>query len=103
MVRKEKGNGPDSDHAADLTDDLRTELNTEGVLFYKVRNSLQLRRDEEFVLPTTRRLRSQQLSERFSPSIGTRTCVSICAASDSVTPSLSCPKTTQTGHVGVHS
>ena len=26
-----KGNGPDSDHAADLTDDLRTELNTEGV------------------------------------------------------------------------
>ncbi len=31
-----KGNGPDSDHAADLTDDLRTELNTEGVLFYKI-------------------------------------------------------------------
>ena len=33
-----KGNGPDSDHAADLTDDLRTELNPEGVLFYKVLN-----------------------------------------------------------------
>ena len=30
-----KGNGPDSDYASDLTDDLRTELNTEGVLFYK--------------------------------------------------------------------
>src|SRR5687768_1637477 len=29
-----KGNGPDSDHAADLTDDLRIELNPEGVLFY---------------------------------------------------------------------
>ena len=40
-----KGNGPDSDHAADLTDDLRTELNTEGVLFYKVWNghAIQLR------------------------------------------------------------
>ena len=33
-----KGDGPDSDHAADLTDDLRDELNTEGVLFYKVWN-----------------------------------------------------------------
>jgi len=40
-----KGNGPDSDHAADLTDELRTELNTEGVLFYKVWNghAIQLR------------------------------------------------------------
>ena len=40
-----KGNGPDSDHAADLTDDLRIELNTEGVLFYKVWNghAIQLR------------------------------------------------------------
>jgi mono/diheme cytochrome c family protein len=40
-----KGNGPDSDSAADLTDDLRTELNTEGVLFYKVWNghAVQLR------------------------------------------------------------
>ena len=40
-----KGNGHDSDHAADLTDDLRTELNTEGVLFYKVWNghAIQLR------------------------------------------------------------
>lgn len=40
-----KGNGPDSDYAADLTDDLRTELNTEGVLFYKVWNghAIQLR------------------------------------------------------------
>ena len=37
--------GPDSDHAADLTDDLRIELNTEGVLFYKVWNghAIQLR------------------------------------------------------------
>jgi mono/diheme cytochrome c family protein len=33
-----KGNGPDSDHAADLTDEFRTELNPEGVLFYKVWN-----------------------------------------------------------------
>jgi mono/diheme cytochrome c family protein len=40
-----KGNGPDSDHAADLTDDLRIELNTEGVLFYKIWNghAIQLR------------------------------------------------------------
>jgi mono/diheme cytochrome c family protein len=40
-----KGNGPDSDHAADLTDDLRNELNPEGVLFYKVWNghAIQLR------------------------------------------------------------
>lgn len=29
---------PGSDYAADLTDDLRTELNTEGVLFYKILN-----------------------------------------------------------------
>lgn len=40
-----KGDGKDSTHAADLTDDLRTELNTEGVLFYKVWNghAIQLR------------------------------------------------------------
>ena len=40
-----KGNGPDSDHAADLTDDLRNQLNPEGVLFYKVWNghAIQLR------------------------------------------------------------
>lgn len=40
-----KGNGPDVSHASDLTDDLRTELNTEGVLFYKVWNghAIQLR------------------------------------------------------------
>lgn len=40
-----KGNGPDSEYAADLTDDLRIELNTEGVLFYKVWNghAIQLR------------------------------------------------------------
>jgi len=40
-----KGDGPDSDHAADLRDDLRIELNTEGVLFYKVWNghAIQLR------------------------------------------------------------
>jgi mono/diheme cytochrome c family protein len=40
-----KGNGPDADYAADLTDDLRTQLNTEGVLFYKVWNghAIQLR------------------------------------------------------------
>jgi mono/diheme cytochrome c family protein len=40
-----KGSGPDSDHAADLTDDLRAELNPEGVLFYKVWNghAVQLR------------------------------------------------------------
>lgn len=33
-----KGNGPDSDHAADLTDEYRTELNPEGVLYYKIWN-----------------------------------------------------------------
>lgn len=40
-----KGNGSDSDHAADLTDDLRASLNTEGVLFYKIWNGhlIQLR------------------------------------------------------------
>lgn len=40
-----KGNGPDSDHAADLTDEFRVSLNTEGVLFYKVWNGhlIQLR------------------------------------------------------------
>ncbi len=47
-----KGGGPDSEYAADLTDDLRTELNTEGVLFYKVWNghSVQLR-TETFDMP----------------------------------------------------
>lgn len=40
-----KGDGPDSDKAADLTDDLRAELNSEGVLFYKIWNghAVQLR------------------------------------------------------------
>jgi mono/diheme cytochrome c family protein len=40
-----KGNGPDSDHAADLTDELRDQINTDGVLFYKVWNghAVQLR------------------------------------------------------------
>lgn len=40
-----KGNGPDSDHAADLTDELRDAINPEGVLFYKVWNghAVQLR------------------------------------------------------------
>ena len=33
-----KGDGPAATYAADLTDDLRTELNTEGVLFYEVWN-----------------------------------------------------------------
>jgi len=33
-----KGDGPDSKDAADLTDEFRTELNPEGVLFYKVWN-----------------------------------------------------------------
>lgn len=33
-----KGDGPDSDHAADLTDEFRIELNPEGVLYYKVWN-----------------------------------------------------------------
>lgn len=36
-----KGGGPDSSYAADLTDDLRIELNTEGVLFYKIWNGRQ--------------------------------------------------------------
>jgi len=34
--REGKGGGPESAYAADLTDDLRIELNTEGVLFYKI-------------------------------------------------------------------
>jgi mono/diheme cytochrome c family protein len=40
-----KGDGPDSDKAADLTDDLRADLNTEGILFYKIWNghAVQLR------------------------------------------------------------
>jgi mono/diheme cytochrome c family protein len=40
-----KGNGPDSDHAADLTDEYRTGINSEGVLFYKVwkGHAIQLR------------------------------------------------------------
>ena len=40
-----KGDGSDASYAADLTDDLRTGLNTEGVLFYKVWNghAIQLR------------------------------------------------------------
>jgi mono/diheme cytochrome c family protein len=40
-----KGTGPDSDHAADLTDEFRTDLNPEGVLFYKVwsGHAIQLR------------------------------------------------------------
>lgn len=36
-----KGDGPDSDKnapAADLTDEFRTELNPEGVLYYKIMN-----------------------------------------------------------------
>lgn len=33
-----KGDGPDSQNAADLTDEYRTELNPEGVLYYKVWN-----------------------------------------------------------------
>lgn len=31
-----KGNGPDADYAADLTDEYRTNINPEGVLFYKI-------------------------------------------------------------------
>jgi mono/diheme cytochrome c family protein len=40
-----KGNGPDSDHAADLTDELRDQINPDGVLFYKIWNghAVQLR------------------------------------------------------------
>ena len=33
-----KGDGPDAQNAADLTDEYRTELNPEGVLFYKIWN-----------------------------------------------------------------
>jgi mono/diheme cytochrome c family protein len=40
-----KGTGQDTNYATDLTDDFRTELNTDGVLFYRVLNghSIQLR------------------------------------------------------------
>ena len=47
-----KGDGPDAELAADLTDEYRIELNTEGVLFYKVWNghAIQLR-NEVFNMP----------------------------------------------------
>ena len=47
-----KGNGPDSDHAADLTDEFRIQLNTEGALFYKIYggHSVQIR-TEAFDMP----------------------------------------------------
>jgi putative copper resistance protein D len=47
-----KGSEPASEFAADLTDDLRVDLNTEGVLFYKVWNghSVQLR-NQVFDMP----------------------------------------------------
>jgi mono/diheme cytochrome c family protein len=47
-----KGNGPGSDHAADLTDEFRIELNTEGALFYKIwgGHSVQIR-TEAFDMP----------------------------------------------------
>ena len=40
-----QGDGPDSDHAADLTDEYRSDINPEGVLFYKVwkGHAIQLR------------------------------------------------------------
>jgi mono/diheme cytochrome c family protein len=40
-----KGDGPGSDHAADLTDELRDAINPDGVLFYKIWNghAIQLR------------------------------------------------------------
>jgi copper resistance protein D len=40
-----KGTGQDANYATDLTDDFRTQLNTDGVLFYKVWNghTIQLR------------------------------------------------------------
>ena len=40
-----QGDGPDSDHAADLTDELRDTLNPDGVLFYKIwgGHAIQLR------------------------------------------------------------
>jgi mono/diheme cytochrome c family protein len=40
-----KGTGQDANYATDLTDDLRIQLNTDGVLFYKVWNghTIQLR------------------------------------------------------------
>ena len=33
-----KGDGPDSDDAADLTDEFRYDMNPEGVIFYKILN-----------------------------------------------------------------
>jgi mono/diheme cytochrome c family protein len=43
------GDGKDSPRAADLTDELRSDLNTEGILFYKIWNghSIQLRTEVE--------------------------------------------------------
>ena len=58
-----KGNGPDSDHAADLTDELRIDLNTEGVLFYKVWNghAIQLRTQVEDMPPFEGKLTRAQV------------------------------------------
>ena len=60
-----KGNGPDSDHAADLTDEFRIELNTEGALFYKIwgGHSVQIR-TEAFDMPAFKdKLARQQVWE----------------------------------------
>ena len=58
-----KGNGPDSDHAADLTDELRFDINTDGVLFYKIWNghAIQLRTQVDDMPPFDGKLSRDQV------------------------------------------
>jgi mono/diheme cytochrome c family protein len=58
-----QGNGPDSDHAADLTDDLRSSINPEGVLFYKIWNghAVQLRTQVDDMPPFRDKLSRDQV------------------------------------------
>lgn len=58
-----KGNGPDADYAADLTDEYRFALNTDGVLFYKVWNghAVQLRTQIDDMPPFKDRLTREQV------------------------------------------
>lgn len=58
-----KGNGSDSDHAADLTDELRFDINTDGVLFYKVWNghAIQLRTQVDDMPPFDGKLSRDQV------------------------------------------
>jgi mono/diheme cytochrome c family protein len=58
-----KGQGPDSDHAADLTDEYRNEINPEGVLFYKVwkGHAIQLRTQVDDMPPFEGKLTREEV------------------------------------------